>query len=96
MIHFRKIISKVNVKLPTIFAKRSILGAWLGSVCVSADRYNTVPERGNLWTFDTLINFVEILRENGAHESKKYSSRRNCVLWTVLPGNTLFFDETLY
>ena len=57
MIHFRKIISKVNVKLPTIFAKRFILGAWLGSECVSADRYNVVPEIGNLWTFDTLIDF---------------------------------------
>ena len=41
---FAKIVSKVNLKLLIILEKRSNLYAWLGSECVPAARYNTIPK----------------------------------------------------
>ena len=42
MILLGKIVSNVNLKMSTIFAKRLILNAWLGPGCASADWYIAV------------------------------------------------------
>ena len=46
-------------------------------------------KKANLWTFEALADFFwNIYGELvGARQSKKYSPRSNCFLWTVVPGS---------
>ena len=50
-------------------------------------------KKANLWAFEALADFFwNIYGELvGVCQSKKYSPRSNCFLWTVVPGSRSYF-----